>query len=181
MGTFDSVYLNKIRLLEEENRQLRNILNEYNTPKTRYLNVFSVEPRDEYTIPPTLVGTEATKHGNPVGKGARQRKVFQYTPEYGTEIGDAAQDAALIHPTTDVTNNPVMASRRRVGPAIPVDVTGRPDFGPEDPSSPYVRRKGGSVPGTGKKAQKRELEKALEEIRKQEAALAAKLAEHEEG
>jgi len=29
MGTFDSVYLNKIRHLEEENQQLKNILNEY--------------------------------------------------------------------------------------------------------------------------------------------------------
>jgi len=29
MGTFDSIYLNKIRRLEEENQQLKNILNEY--------------------------------------------------------------------------------------------------------------------------------------------------------
>jgi len=33
MGTFDSVYLNKIRRLEEENQQLRNILNEYEVSK----------------------------------------------------------------------------------------------------------------------------------------------------
>lgn len=32
MGTFDSVYKNKIRQLEEENQQLRNILNEYYVP-----------------------------------------------------------------------------------------------------------------------------------------------------
>ena len=30
MGTFDSVYLNKIRLLEEENRKLKQILSEAN-------------------------------------------------------------------------------------------------------------------------------------------------------
>ena len=30
MGTFDSVYLNKIRLLEEENRKLKKILSEAN-------------------------------------------------------------------------------------------------------------------------------------------------------
>ena len=33
MGTFDSVYKNKILQLEEENRQLRNILNEYSSSK----------------------------------------------------------------------------------------------------------------------------------------------------
>ncbi len=32
MGTFDSVYLNKIRQLEEENRQLLKLLNEVQAP-----------------------------------------------------------------------------------------------------------------------------------------------------
>ena len=167
-----------INLTEENNAEK---LLEYKKPKTRYLDVFDMERRGEYIDPPTLIGTEVTKQGNPVGKGARQRKVFAYDPEYGSEIASAAEDAALIHPTTDVTNNPVMASMRGVGPAIEVDVTGRPDYGPEGSRSYHVRSKGGSVPGTGKKAQKRALAKALEEIRAREAELAAELAKHEEG
>jgi len=35
MGTFDSVYLNKIRLLEEENRKLKQILSEANEEGNR--------------------------------------------------------------------------------------------------------------------------------------------------
>ncbi len=166
-----------INLTEENNVEK---LLEYKKPKTRYMKVLSVEPdRHEYTIPPTLVGNEVTQQGNPVGKGARQRQMFAYTPEYGSEIGNAAEDAAQIHP--NMTNNPVTASMRGVGPAIPIDVTGRPDYGPEDPSSPYVRKRGGSVPGTGRKAHARALAAALAEIRAQEAALAAELAKHEEG
>jgi hypothetical protein len=34
MGTFDSVYLNKIRFLEEENRKLKKILSEANSEET---------------------------------------------------------------------------------------------------------------------------------------------------
>jgi len=167
-----------INLTEENNAKK---LLEYKKPKTRYLDVFDMERRGEAVDPPTLIGTEVTKQGNPVGKGARQNRVFAYTPEYGSFIAQSAEDADLIHPTTDVTNNPVMASMRGVGPAIPVDVTGRPDYDQEDTRSYHVRTKGGSVPGMGKKAQKRELAIELAKIRKREAELAAELAKHEEG
>ena len=167
-----------INLTEENNAEK---LLEYKKPKTVYLDVIDMERRGEAVDPPTLIGTEVTKQGNPVGKGARQRKVFAYDPEYGSEIASAAEDADLIHPNRSIKDNPVTASMRGVGPAIPVDVRGRPDYGPEGRRSYHVRSKGGSVPGTGKKAQKRELAIELEKIRAREAELAAELAKHEEG
>lgn len=168
-----------INLTEENNAEK---LLEYKKPKTRYLNVVDYDTRHGWLEPATLIGSEVTKQGNPVGKGARKRKLFTHTPSIYSPFHDAAYEVAEDpHSYTDLSNNPVIASLYNRGPAIPVDVEGREEFAEVGRGEYGANLKGHSVPGMGKKARKRELAIELEKIRAQEAKLAAELAKHEEG
>ena len=169
-----------INLTEENNAEK---LLEYKKPKTRYLDVVDYDTRHGGLEPATLIGSEVTKKGNPVGKGARKRKLFTHTPSYNSKFhDDAYQVAEPPHAYRDTSNNAVIASLYGRGPAIPVDVRGgREEFDEVGRGDYGANLKGGSVPGMGKKARKKELAIELEKIRAQEAKLAAELARHEEG
>ena len=69
MGTFDSVYLNKIRLLEEENQQLKNILNEYFAPA-----FFGKSPEEIAQLRKPKNPFEKFESGPPMSPEERQKR-----------------------------------------------------------------------------------------------------------
>ena len=77
MGTFDSVYLNKIRHLEEENQQLRNILNEYFAPA-----FFGKSPEEIAQILKPKNPFEKFESGPPMSPEERQKRQESQTRLY---------------------------------------------------------------------------------------------------
>ena len=167
MDYLTNYYKNLSEQLQEKVNHLEQLL-EYRKKSTMYIDVDDVDPYTGESVP-RIIGTEVTKHGNPVGKGARQNARFSTYPGMGAirNVGDDQEALAWEivsnsgRPT--VEDNPIYASMKGKGPAL--EVGSGEVF--QDPSD--LRRKGGSEPGMGKKARKKALAISLAQIRARNA------------
>ncbi len=149
MDYLTNYYKNLSEQLQEKFNNLEQLL-EYRKKSTTYLDVVDVDP---YTgeDAPRIIGTEVTKKGNPMGKGAKKEKTVSIYPGMGAIQSMGSDQEELAWETVrdsgrpTVENNPIYASMHGKGPAIQVKTAEL--F--QDSSD--IRTKGGSIPGTGQK------------------------------
>lgn len=149
-------YKNMSEQLQEQLNHLENLILEYRKTPTQKVRIDDIENDGEEV--PLIHGTVVTTKGNPAGKGAAKDRAVAFYPGMGsmpnysgggTDEADAEEAIAdWGRPTVD--NNPIYASMKGKGPAQ--DVRRAELFNP----SRFGSNKGGSVPGTGKKAMKKE-------------------------
>jgi hypothetical protein len=156
MNYLTNYYKNLSEQLQEELNNLENVILEYRKTKTQKVSIEDIENVGEEV--PLIHGRVVTKKGNPAGKGAAKDKAVAFypgmgsMPNYGgggTDEADA-EEAIADWGRPTVENNPIYASLIGKGPAQ--DVKRAELFNP----SRFGSNKGGSVPGTGKKAKKKE-------------------------
>jgi hypothetical protein len=141
---------------------------EYQTKKTTYLDVVDVDPYTGESVP-RIIGTEVTKKGNPLGKGAKKTQTVSIYPGMGAIKSMGSDQEELAWETVSdsgrptVEDNPIYAGMMGKGPALEVgtaelfkDITD-------------MRTRGHSEPGMGKKAKKKDIAIALAQIRAQQA------------
>ena len=159
MNYLTNYYKNLSEQLQEELNNLENVILEYRKTKTQKVRIDDIGWEGEEV--PLIHGTVVTKKGNPAGKGAaKDREVAFYPgmgsmPNYGKGIPSGTDEADAEEAIADwgrptVENNPIYASLKGAGPAQ--DVRRAELFNP----SRFGSNKGGSVPGTGKQAMKKE-------------------------
>ena len=83
MGTFDSVYKNKIRQLEEENKQLRKILREAEAGQVYPPNPIIPTPQQSGPLAPVRGYPGYTPEGKPTGWHTPMDVPYWAKPEYG--------------------------------------------------------------------------------------------------
>jgi hypothetical protein len=153
MDYITNYYKNLSKQLQEQVSQLENLILEYRKTKTQRVDIHDVERTGEDV--PLLHGRVVTKQGNPAGKGAAKERNVGFYPGMGAmpNYGRAGQDEADAWETISnsgrptAENNPIFANLMGQGPAQ--EVTRGEIFDTEQ------RTRGGSVKGTGKKAQKK--------------------------
>jgi len=129
-----------------------NLILEYRKTKTQRVDIVDVE-RGYRGEAPLLHGRIVTKQGNPAGKGAAKERAVGFYPGMGSMPNYPGNDEADAEETIydwgrpSVENNPIYANLIGKGPAQ--DVRRAEIFDTQ------TNRKGGSVKGTGKKAQKK--------------------------
>ena len=150
-------YKNLSEQLQEQLNHLENLILEYRKTPTRKVSIGDIDWDGEEV--PLITGRVVTQRGNPAGKGAAQDRAVGFypgmgsMPNYGKGIPSGTDEADAEEAIADwgrptVDNNPLYASLKGTGPAQDVR---RRDLFVVDRD-----RKGGSVPGTGKKAMKKE-------------------------
>jgi hypothetical protein len=152
MDSLTNYYRNLCEQLQQQVDYLENLF-EYRTTKTQRVDIHDIERGHEDV--PLIHGRVVTKKGNAAGKGAAKERNVGFYPGMGSmpNYGRAGQDEADAwetisnsgNPTAE--NNPIFANLMGKGPAQ--DVRRAEIFNTER------NRKGGSVKGTGKKAQKK--------------------------
>lgn len=164
MNYLTNYYKNLSEQLQAQVNHLEQLL-EYKKKHVTHLDVVDVDPYTGEDVP-RIIGTEVTKHGNPVGKGARKEKLLSTYPGMGAIRNVGSDQEALAWETVSnsgrptVENNPIYASLKGKGPALEVG-SGEIFQEPSD-----TRRKGGSERGMGKKAKKKALAIALAKHKK---------------
>ena len=119
MGTFDSVYLNKIRHLEEENQQLKNILNEYFAPA-----FIGKSPEEIAQILKPKNPFEGLMSGPPMSPEERQKRRESQTRLYDK-----------IKKLPDIERKPIMSNPPEPAPYSSDDMESRrvqPGYGGAD-------------------------------------------------
>lgn len=166
MNYLTNYYKNLSEQLQEKVNHLEQLL-EYQTKKTTYLDVVDVDPYTGESVP-RIIGTEVTKKGNPLGKGAKKTQTVSIYPGMGAIKSMGSDQEELAWETVSdwgnptVENNPIYAGMMGKGPALEV---GTSELFKDTTD---LRRKGGSEPGMGKKAKKKDLAIALAKIRSQQ-------------
>ena len=166
MDYVTNYYKDLCEQLQEQVNQLEQLL-EYRKRSIVHLDVDDVDPYTGESVP-RIIGTEVTKQGNPLGKGARKTARFSTYPGMGAirNVGDDQEALAWEivsnsgRPT--VQDNPIFASMIGKGPALQV---GSGEIFQERSDR---RRKGGSEPGRGVKAKKKNLAIALAKNKKKD-------------
>ena len=157
MNYLSQYYKNLSEQLQEQLNHLENLILEYRKTPTQKVSIGDIEWDGEEV--PLITGRVVTTKGNPAGKGAAQDKAVGFypgmgsMPNYGKGIPSGTDEADAEEAIADwgrptVENNPLYASLQGKGPAQ--DVRRRDLFVTDR------NRKGGSVPGTGKQAMKKE-------------------------
>jgi|694.fasta_scaffold52562_3 hypothetical protein len=152
MNYITNYYKNLSEQLQEQVNQLENLILEYKKTKTQRVDIVDVE-RGYRGEAPLLHGRIVTKKGNPAGKGAAKERDVAFYPGMGSMPNYRGNDEADAEETIydwgrpTVENNPIYANLVGKGPAQ--DVLRAEIFDTQ------INRKGGSVKGTGKKAQKK--------------------------
>ena len=168
MNYLTNYYKNLSEQLQEKVNHLEQLL-EYRKKSTVHLDVVDVDPYTGEDVP-RIIGTEVTKKGNPLGKGARKEKTFSTYPGMGAIKNMGSDQEALAWETVSdwgrptVKDNPIYASLKGKGPAIEVG------SGEIFQDTSDMRIRGGSVPGTGKKLRKKNLAIALAQIQAQKTS-----------
>lgn len=171
MDYLTNYYKNLCEQFQEKVNHLKQLL-EYRKKGTVYLDVVDVDPYTGEDVP-RIMGTEVTKQGNPLGKGARKEKIFSVYPGMGA-IRNVGDQEYLTHEIVSnsgrptVQDNPIYASMLGKGPALEVG-SGEVFHNRSD-----MRRKGGSEAGMGKKFKKKNLAIALAKTEAQQAQRAAR-------
>ena len=171
MDYLTNYYKNLSEQLQHRVNNLKQLL-EYRKKSTVHLDVVDVDPYTGEDVP-RIMGTEVTKKGNPLGKGARKEKIFSVYPGMGAirNVGDQeylTRDIVSNSGRPTVQDNPIYASMLGKGPALEVG-SGEVFHNRSD-----MRRKGGSEPGMGKKFKKKNLAIALAKTEAQQAQRAAR-------
>lgn len=157
---------NYYRNLSEQLQQQLNTLEqlfEYRKRNTTYLDVVDVDPYAGEDVP-RIIGTEVTKQGNPLGKGAKKTKTVSMYPgmgaiqNMGSDQGELAWETVSDSGRPTVENNPIYASMQ--GKGSPLQVASGELF--QDRTD--MRLRGGSVPGTGKKLRQRNFAQRMAQL-----------------
>lgn len=158
MNYLTNYYKHLSEQLQEKVNHLQQLL-EYKKSKIAYIDVDDIDP---YTgeDSPRIIGSEVTKKGNPMGKGAQKYKRVSYYPSYEDQAD--AEEIVSNWGNPKVENNPTYASMKGEGPAIQVN---RGELFQDRTDNPG---KGGSEPGMGKKFKKKNLAIALAKIKERE-------------
>ena len=139
MGTFDSVYLNKIRHLEEENQQLKNILNEYFAPA-----FIGKSPEEIAQILKPKNPFEGLMSGPPMSPEEWQKRRESQTREYR----EMKKRGVL---PKNIEERPIMNNPPEPAPIDGRDVYRRANAGRGDGSyMPSPSKRGGFVPSPNK-------------------------------
>lgn len=162
MQYLTNYYKNLSEHLQEQVNYLENLILEYRKTSTQRVDIHDIERGGEDV--PLIHGRIVTKKGNLAGKGAAKQRDVGFYPGMGAMPNYVGHDEAdaweAISDTgrPTIEDNPIYANFMAKGPAQ--DVLRGEIFDIER------RKRGHSVPGTGKKAAKKKQAIAREEYRK---------------